>query len=83
MYATQIVLNPGIDTALVRIRAPRGPFAVEAANAAQIDPAMAPTRAQGAKAADRSGAQAWSAEHALFALTLAAIGCLEALAVLA
>lgn len=84
MHATQTEWNPGIDFILVRIRDPKAARAVEAANAGQVDPEVAPARAQGGQAAGRANApRPWSAEHALFAVTLAAIGCLEALAALA
>jgi hypothetical protein len=84
MYATQIEWDPGIDFILVRIRDPKAARAVEAANAGQVDPELAPARAQSGEAPGRANAlRAWSAEHALFIVTLAASACLEALAALA
>jgi hypothetical protein len=84
MYATQIALSPEIDFVLVRIREPKTARAIEAANAAQIDPEIALERIQSGQGPGTADAGlGWRAEHALFVVTLTAIGCLEALALLA
>jgi len=81
MLAAQVELNSGVDLVLVRIR--------EAVARADPGPsAAAVDRCQVAVAAQEAAASAWPAfvwgiEHALFAVTLAAFGCLQMLALLA
>ena len=83
MHAMQMDLNPGIDL-VVRIGATTTGRADEAANAAHAERATALDRATSQRVGNRlTPALAWRVEHALFAVTLAAIGYLEALALLA
>jgi len=82
MLAAQVELNSGVDLVLVRIR--------EAV--ARADPGPSPAaveRSEVAAAAQEAAevsawpAFVWGIEHALFAVTLAAFGCLQMLALLA
>ena len=83
MYATQIELRPRVDFVLVRIREPKAPQAIEAANAAHVDPEIALARTRSGQEPRRlHAAFVRGAEHVFFVAALAAIGCLEALALL-
>lgn len=82
MLAAQVELNSGVDLVLVRIR--------EAVARADPGPGPAPVeRTQVAAAAQEAAevsawpAFVWGIEHGLFAVTLAAFGCLQVLALLA
>jgi len=83
MYAMQMDLYPGVDL-VVRIGETTTDCKDEAANAVHAEPVIAPDRATSERGGNRwTPALAWRVEHALFAVTLAAIGYLEALALLA
>ena len=82
MLAAQVELNSGVDLVLVRIR--------EAVARADPGPSPAPVERTRIAAAAQEPAQVsawpafvWGIEHALFAVTLAAFGCLQMLALLA
>jgi hypothetical protein len=72
--------NSGVDLVLVRIR-DYGTDAAQAANAGFVE-SVPEGDAAGPAETSPSAAFVWGAEHALFAVTLAAIGCVEALALL-
>jgi hypothetical protein len=83
MLAAQVELNSGVDLVLVRIREATL-SGTEAANAALVDPGAARRRAANERFEESPiPALLWGLEHALFAVTLAAIGCMEVLALLA
>ena len=83
MYAMQMDWNPGVDL-VVRVGETTTRCTDETANAVHAEPAVAPDRATSERVGNRlTPALAWRVEHALFAVTLAAIGYLEALALLA
>jgi len=82
MLATQLELNSGVDLVLVRIREATIDGA-EAANAAVVEPGLAAGAANERFEPSPVPALVWGMEHALFAISLATIGCMEALALLA
>jgi len=83
MYAMHMDLNPGIDYA-VRIGETTRGCTDEPSNAVPAERGVAMDRTPSERVGNRlTPAFAWRVEHALFAVTLAAIGYLEALALLA